>query len=105
MTNEELLALNASRKIYQIAWVTRDLEKSMKAWIDILRVGPWRVYSFTNETVRGLKVGGELVQEPFKFLIAISRMGDTELEIIQPVYGPTIYERFIREKGEGLHHV
>lgn len=105
MTNEELRALNAKRKIYQIAWVTRDIEKSMKAWVDILKVGPWKVFSFTNETVKNLKVGGEIVTEPFKFLIAISWMGDTELEIIQPVYGPTIYERFLDEKGEGLHHV
>jgi len=105
MTNEELRALNAKRKLYQIAWVTRDIEKSLKAWVEVLKIGPWKVFSFTNETVKNLKVGGEIVREPFKFLIAISWMGDTELEIIQPVYGPTIYERFLNEKGEGLHHV
>jgi hypothetical protein len=77
----------------------------MNAWVDLLGVGPWKVFSFSNETVRNLKVGGKIVDEPFKFLIAISWMGDTELEIIQPVYGPTIYERFLQEKGEGLHHV
>jgi len=55
--------------------------------------------------VKNLKVGGEIVTEPFKFLIAISWMGDMELEIIQPVYGPTIYERFLKERGEGLHHI
>lgn len=105
MTNEELRALNRGRRIHQIAWVTRDLEKSMKAWVDILKVGPWTVLSFTNETVKELKVGGEIVTEPFKFLIALSWIGDTEVEIIQPVYGPTIYERFLQEKGEGLHHI
>lgn len=105
MTNDELRAHNASRRIHQIAWVTRDLERSMKAWVETLKVGPWKVFSFTDQTVKNLMVGGEPVTEPFKFLIAISSMGDTELEIIQPVYGPTIYERFIREKGEGLHHI
>jgi methylmalonyl-CoA/ethylmalonyl-CoA epimerase len=105
MTNDELKAFNATRKIYQIAWVTRDIEKSLKAWVENLKVGPWKVFSFTDETVRNLKVGGKPVTEPFKFLIAISWMGDTEVEIIQPVYGPTIYQRFIDEKGEGLHHI
>lgn len=105
MTNEELAAHNAKRKIYQIAWVTRDLDKSLKAWVENLKVGPWKVFSFTDETVKGLKVGGEAVKEPFKFLIAISWIGDMEVEIIQPVYGPTIYQRFIDEKGEGLHHI
>ena len=40
MNNEELRALNQDRKIYQIAWVTRDLEKSMKAWVENLKIGP-----------------------------------------------------------------
>ena len=105
MTNEELRQLNKSRKIYQIAWVTRDLEKAMQAWIDNLGIGPWTVLSFTEQSVKGLKVAGKPVEEPFKFLIAISWIGDMQLEIIQPVYGPTIYEDFLRRKGEGLHHI
>jgi hypothetical protein len=28
-----------------------------------------------------------------------------QLEIIQPVYGPTIYQAFIDKHGEGLHHI
>ena len=105
MTNAELRRHNEGRKIYQIAWVTRDLEKSLRAWVEHLKVGPWRVYTFTDQSVKGLRVGGKPVAEPFKFLIAISWIGDMEVEIIQPVYGPTIYQRFIDEKGEGLHHI
>jgi methylmalonyl-CoA/ethylmalonyl-CoA epimerase len=105
MTNDELTAFNAKRKIFQIAWVTWDLEKSLKAWVANLKVGPWKVFSFTDETVKNLKVDGRPVTEPFKFLIAISWIGDMEVEIIQPVYGPTIYEKFLKEKGEGLHHI
>ena len=105
MTNEELRQLNKARKIYQIAFVTRDLEKSMQAWIDNLGIGPWNVLTFTEKSVKNLKVGGKLVTEPFKFLIGISWIGDMQLEIIQPVYGPTIYEDFLKRKGEGLHHI
>ncbi len=105
MTAAELLAFNRNRKIYQIAWVTRDLEKSLAAWVEHLKIGPWRIYSFTEETVKNLRVGGEPVNEPFKFLIAISWIGDMEVEIIQPVYGPTIYQKFLDEKGEGMHHI
>jgi methylmalonyl-CoA/ethylmalonyl-CoA epimerase len=105
MTNEELLTTNKKRKMFQVAFVTRDLERSMKAWVDNLGVGPWRVAAFTEETVKNFVVGGKAITEPFKFLIGISWMGDTELEIIQPVYGPTIYSKFLEEKGEGLHHI
>jgi Glyoxalase/Bleomycin resistance protein/Dioxygenase superfamily len=104
MTNDELRELNKKRRIHQIAWVTRDLEKSMKAWVDNLKVGPWTVLTFTEKTLKYLDVGGKRVTEPFKFLIGISWIGDIQLELIQPVYGPMIYEAFIQKHGEGLHH-
>ena len=105
MNNEELRALNQKRKIYQIAWVTRDLGKSMKAWVENLKMGPWTVLTFTNQSLKYLKVDDKTVTEPFKFLIGISWIGDLQLELIEPVYGPTIYEAFIQKHGEGLHHI
>jgi methylmalonyl-CoA/ethylmalonyl-CoA epimerase len=104
MTNDELRELNKKRKIHQIAWVTRDLEKSMKAWVDNLKVGPWTVLTFTEKTLKYLDVDGKRVTEPFKFLIGISWIGEIQVELIQPVYGPMIYEAFIQKHGEGLHH-
>jgi methylmalonyl-CoA/ethylmalonyl-CoA epimerase len=105
MENEKLRQLNSKRKIYQIAWVTRDLEKSMKAWVDNLKIGPWTVLTLSDKTVKYLKVDDKPVTEPFKWLVAMSWVGDMQLEIIQPVYGPTIYQAFIEKHGEGLHHV
>jgi methylmalonyl-CoA/ethylmalonyl-CoA epimerase len=105
MTNDELRQLNKSRRIYQIAFVTRDLERSMQAWIDDLAIGPWTVLTFTEQTVKNLKVDGRLVTEPFEFRIAISWIGEMQLELIQPVHGPTIYQAFLDRKGEGLHHI
>ncbi len=96
MTNDELRALNKTRHIQQIAWLTRDLEKSMQAWIDTLRIGPWRVFRFTDKTVKNLKVDGKAVEGPFEFRIAITHVGDMEIELIEPVRGPMIYEDYIR---------
>ena len=28
-----------------------------------------------------------------------------EIEVIQPNYGPTPYDDFLREKGPGIHHI
>jgi methylmalonyl-CoA/ethylmalonyl-CoA epimerase len=81
------------------------LEKSMKAWVENLKIGPWTVLTFTNQSLKYLKVGDKTVTEPFKFLIGISWIGDMQLELIEPVYGPTIYEAFIQKHGEGLHHI
>lgn len=71
----------------------------------MLRIGPWRVFRFTDRTVKNLKVGGRPVKEPFEFRIAITYVGATEIELIQPVRGPMIYEEYLQRRGEGLHHI
>ena len=40
----------------------------------------------------------------FKFICAICNSGNMQFELIEPVYGDTIYDRFLQEHGEGLHH-
>lgn len=105
MNNEQLTNLNRNRNICQIGIVTRDLQKSIKNWINNLNIGPWQVCTFSNETATNFIVHGEPVTEPFKFLVAYAHVGNTQFEIIQPVYGPSIYDKFLKEKGEGLHHV
>ncbi|MGP4109469.1 VOC family protein [Streptomyces sp. 4N509B] len=105
MNNQELREHNRNRKIYQIAFVSRDLEKTMREWVDKLGIGPWTVLTFTEKTMAYLKVADEKVTEPFTFLIGIAWVGDMQLEIVQPVNGPTIYEEFLDRRGEGLHHI
>jgi len=74
MSNEELLARNRKRKIFQIGFVTRDVEQSMRAWIDNLGIGPWTVLTFTEETMKNLKVDGKPLTEPFKIIIAATQV-------------------------------
>ena len=37
--------------------------------------------------------------------MAFCSLGSVEMELIQPVSGPTIYQDFLVKKGEGLHHI
>lgn len=105
MNNQKLMEFNKGRKINQIAIVTPDLEQSMKAWVENLGIGPWIVVTVTENTLEYLKINEVKTDEPFKFLIAVAQVGDIQFEMIQPVYGPTIFEKFVQEKGEGLHHI
>ncbi|NEE03703.1 hypothetical protein G1H10_26400 [Phytoactinopolyspora halotolerans] len=105
MSNDELREFNQNRKIQQIAVVTRDLYRTMKAWVETLGIGPWIVFTFTEETVKGFEVNEEPVTEPFEFVIGIAHVGEIDFEIIQPVHGKNSYERFLRERGEGVHHI
>ena len=103
---QELLDAQKSRKIVQIGFLTSNLQRSMDMWIEKNNVGPWRVCTMNNQSVsgNGFLVDGAMVDEPFQYFIAISYIGDMQVELIQPDYGPTIYQKFIDEHGEGIHH-
>lgn len=105
MTNKELLEHNKNRVLNQFCAVTKDLDKTMKTWVELFKIGPWQVMTMNNKTLRDLKVGGKLVDEPFEYRVACSMVGDMQIELIQPVYGPPIYAEFIERRGEGLHHI
>jgi hypothetical protein len=49
-------------------------------------------------------VNGKLVEEPFEFIVALTNIGDLNIEVLQPVKGPNIYVDHLNTKGEGLHH-
>ena len=108
MTYQELLDLNKKRNIVQLGIVTNDIERSMRDWVEKLKIGPWRYKIMSNESVKDATkfIDGETVStsEPFAFYNALTEVGNLQIELIQPLYGPTIYQKFLDEKGEGIHH-
>ena len=110
MTNKELEAYNKNRKIWQVCAITDNLEETLQQWVDRLKIGPWKVRSFNNENMDWMylehgKRGGKKVEEPWEMRIAITMVGDFEIEVIQPVKGPTIYQDWLDRHGPGLHHI
>ena len=87
----------------QIAWVTRDLDATEMALTTLLGAKKWvRIPSvhFAPDacTFRG---------RPADFVadISLSYAGDTQLEIIAPISGESIYTEFLDRAGPGLHHI
>ncbi|WP_028776047.1 VOC family protein [Shimazuella kribbensis] len=105
MNNKQLLTYNQKREIQQIAVVTPDIEKTMKAWVDNLGIGPWIVVTVNGKSLNYMHYQGALAEVPFEFIIAMANVSNNQFELIQPVSGPTIYEEFLRDTGEGLHHI
>ncbi|MBE0479329.1 VOC family protein [Candidatus Aerophobetes bacterium] len=97
--------MNNKRKIVQICVVVRDIQKSMEKYWKILGIGPWDVHTFSPETVREFTLHGQPMTKPFKFMLAVAMLGDMQFELIQPVEGLSLYENFLKEKGEGFHHI
>ncbi|MFB1298398.1 VOC family protein [Mycobacterium sp. pW049] len=87
----------------QIAWVTRDLAATEATLTALLGATKWiRMpavhFGPDSCTYRG---------EPADFVadVSLSYAGETQLEVIAPVQGPSIYTEFLDRCGPGLHHV
>jgi catechol 2,3-dioxygenase-like lactoylglutathione lyase family enzyme len=87
----------------QIAWVTRDLDATERALTTLLGAKKWI-------RLPGVHFGPESCTyrgRPADFVadISLSYAGDTQLELIAPVTGESIYTEFLDRAGAGLHHI
>ncbi|HWR91975.1 MAG TPA: VOC family protein, partial [Desulfobacterales bacterium] len=89
--------------INQIAIVVEDLESVAENYWNILGIGPWAIFKWQAPLVYDRKYHGETVWAREK--IALAQVGGVQLELVQPVEGPSIYRDWLKEHGEGLHHM
>ncbi len=92
-------------KFGHAALVVKDIEKAAKCF-EALEVGPFPPFlggsgmSFSGKTVRGKEVDYDM-----DLRIGRGDLGGLTFELIQPLKGTSIYDEFLEEKGEGLHHL
>ena len=88
--------------IDQVAVVVRDLDASMKKYVEEFGIGPWNVYTFSPDWIQMTFRGRE---QGYTMKLALAQVGEMMYELIEPVKGPNTYEEFLDEHGEGLHHL
>jgi methylmalonyl-CoA/ethylmalonyl-CoA epimerase len=89
-----------SWKVMQVGVVVRDMDKAIKR-LSSLGIGPFEPKSLPpdrKEWFRGKPMDA-------KFNIQATRIGEIELELIQPVEGKSPHQEFLDSKGEGIQHV
>ena len=89
--------------VLQVGLVVKDLRRSMETYWTLLGIGPWRIYTYAPPMLREATVRGQ--RTDFSMRIACAQAGPTQLELIQPLDGPSIYREHLATKGEGLHHI
>jgi methylmalonyl-CoA/ethylmalonyl-CoA epimerase len=102
VTGETTLSNSFMGNTVQICVVTADMFKRLEGFVR-LGVGPWRVYTFSPDNVREQTYRGK--PEPYSMLLAVAWSGTSFWEVIQPLNGNSIYKDWLREHGEGIHHV
>ncbi len=88
--------------ITQVAFVVRDLDARL-AHFNRLGIGPWRVYTYAPPRLSDTRLRG--VPTDYSMKVALAWTKDMNWELIQPLEGPSIYREFLRDHGEGLHHI
>jgi methylmalonyl-CoA/ethylmalonyl-CoA epimerase len=91
------------KKILQIGFVVRDLEKSVRNYWEVSGIGPWSFYTMDQSNMLNTKVNGK--DAKFSMRVALADLAGLQIELIQPIDGQNIYAEFLNEHGEGIHHI
>ena len=75
----------------------------MEAYWNILGIGPWAVFDSGSLDVPDLKYYGKPARG--RFIGAVTQVGPIELGLVETIEGDSIYQDWIDEFGEGLHHM
>jgi methylmalonyl-CoA/ethylmalonyl-CoA epimerase len=76
-------------KIHHVGVVVRDMEQAMRFWRDTL----------------GLRVHKQQAIEEQGVKAALMTIGDSEIELLEPTVTDNGIARYLKSRGEGLHHV
>ncbi|HKA50407.1 MAG TPA: methylmalonyl-CoA epimerase [Candidatus Dormibacteraeota bacterium] len=77
------------RRISHLGLAVKDLDEAIKLY----------------EEVFGLQIAHRWIAEADRMEAATFRIGDTEIELMQPLEEDSPVGRFIAKRGEGIHHI
>lgn len=92
----------AGRPVGQVGILVRDLERALERYSTLWGLGPWRGYVYGPATVPTLTYRGQ----PGQYSMRIALAGQApQVELMEPLEGPSIYHEWLESRPEGLHHV
>jgi methylmalonyl-CoA/ethylmalonyl-CoA epimerase len=89
--------------IAQIAFVVRDLDKTVEHFTGKFGVGPWHFYTYGKPLVKRMTRRGKPCE--YRMRVALSSIGGMRIELIEPLEGDTVYAEFVEKHGYGIHHL
>src|SRR5512135_1631445 len=77
------------KRIHHIAMLVEDIDHSLEFWRDILGISPQRIADISSEAAR----------------IAFLPLGESEIELVQPMTSDSGLSRYLEKHGPGIHHL
>jgi hypothetical protein len=95
------------KEIKQLGIVVEDVEEIAKNYWELFGVGPWTLIDFKPPHLANVTLHGIAIHDNVDVHIkaAIAQFGDIQIELLQPVKGPSTYMEFLKTRGQGIHHV
>lgn len=83
-------------RISQVGMVVRDLDATLKTYVERYGIGPWQVYRLRRNSA------GVLDQN---MRLAYTRLGNTDWLLFEPAGTDGLFGEFLSENGEGVQHL
>lgn len=91
------------KKIIQVGIIVKNVEEKIKNFKEIYGVDEWVVCVGDPSCVKNMMCFGKKVD--FAAKLAMAKIGEVELELIEPLDDKGVYAKHLREHGEGIHHL
>jgi methylmalonyl-CoA/ethylmalonyl-CoA epimerase len=82
-----------------VGLAVKDAEATAKFLSSVWDIGTPEVNDYEPEP------GDLIAGEPFKVRLVFIKFGTHMIELLQPLDNKSIWAKFIKEKGEGIHHI
>lgn len=92
------MSVTKSATLHHTCILVNDLEKTAEKMAKALGIS-WALFTIAPE-----KCFVNEEPSPFSFKIGFTQIGDSNLELIAPDTGHSVYNEHLKTKGEGYHH-
>ena len=89
--------------VAQVAFVVRDLDRTVEAYWKVFGIGPWQFYTYGPPLLARMTYRGQPVE--YRMRLALSWFGPMRIELIEVGDGPTVYADFVERHGYGIQHL
>jgi len=89
--------------VCQVGLVVRDIERSIEAYSRIFGLSKPECMVTDGQEIAHTRYRDEPTDARAK--LAFFDMGQVSLELIEPIGGPSTWQAFLDERGEGVHHI
>ncbi len=101
------MAIIKFKDYMHVGIVVKNIEETLEEMQKIYEIDEYRINAFPPEDADREKV--QLMYKDqktwFTARFCFMKMGNTELELIEPVEGESVWKDFLAESGEGIHHL